>query len=279
VINILQEVHDLANKWDSVSDGTVGEYRLLLHEIRFLSSVFEEYTPCTPNGYSWEITLSNWLLNGKDSAGTDEDLTKALLSIIPEICFVSRRDKDALLDSLYSSYSEWVLDEAQIPYGDEHTFASATQSTLFTSVTESFDVGEFMKKFGISDQPHRYNWQNNRSDIIDKIKSGTYRFLVIFEDFIGSGSQIAANILNYWHDVSSACNNSNVKILLSPSILNVDGHAYLSQWIAGNSIASRLVTLSPAWKTSNAYIIAPPSMPKKREAIKNCRSYHFSLYR
>ena len=125
--------------------------------------------------------------------------------------------------------ASWLMDVEGLPFfgGDtEARLTTAVEETGFTEVTDSFGLGNFLRWNNIVGHGLRFTWEQHLSTwdpnafMRDVMHCGTgtpRRYLVLLEDFVGSGSQMETA-------VNLACSLTNVeRVLLCPIVICPDG--------------------------------------------------------
>lgn len=222
-----KEFRDLLAEWcqamDELSDD-IQQIRLLTD---FLEQIlYEKYEPVGTSAQGeFAVRLAGWIGSAKDDADR-----RALYLLLGRLVFFGRDQMMAGYRTAYSSsIASWLMDVEALPFfgGDtEARLHDAVENTAFTEITDSFGLGNFLKWNNIPSRGLRFTWEQhlpswNPCAFIRKVMHSdlgvTRRNLVLLEDFVGSGSQMAAA-------VELACGLADVhRVLLCPIVICPDG--------------------------------------------------------
>ena len=127
------------------------------------------------------------------------------------------------------SIASWLMDVEALPFfgGDtEARLNDSVKKTAFTEITDSFGLGNFLRWNNIPGQGSRFTWQQHLTtwkprefmrSVMHSESAVPRRNLVLLEDFVGSGSQMAAA-------VECACHLADVhRVLLCPIVICPEG--------------------------------------------------------
>ena len=208
-------------------------------EIRSLTDFLEQvlYAEYEPVGVGAQgefgVRLAEWI-----GSATSEADRRALYLLLGRLVFLGRNQMMAGYRTAYSrNIASWLMDVEGLSFFDEGTEArltSAVEATAFTEITDSFGLGNFLRWNNIEGRGLRFTWQQHLSTwdpgafIRDVMRSGTglpRRYLVLLEDFVGSGSQMAMA-------VNLACSLTEVeRVLLCPIVICPGGGEYAQKLV------------------------------------------------
>ena len=200
-------------------------------EIRSLTDFLEqnlyaEYEPAKVGAQGdFGVRLAEWI----GSAKTETD-RQALYLLLGRLVFLGRDQMIAGYQTAYSrNIASWLMGIEDLPFfgGDtEERLTSAAEETAFTEITDSFGLGNFLRWNNIAEHGFRFTWKqhlsmwNSDAFIQNVMCVGTEkprRYLVLLEDFVGSGNQMA-------RAVNLACELTDVeRVLLCPIVICPDG--------------------------------------------------------
>jgi hypothetical protein len=195
----------------------------LLREILFLGEErFWQYTPTQLRHF--DSRLLRWLQNREYVA---EEL-RGLLELVPAIQFVDRDDMAALYRSAFRGpIARWLANDCawsieQLFDPTPATFDDALTETWFCPVTDSMDIGQFLRVNQLGGASSRPPWKvlatfGDFSKVRKTISERGYRRLVLLEDFVGSGTQAGGAVLLALRELE------NLPILFVPLIASQQG--------------------------------------------------------
>jgi CxxC motif-containing protein len=165
---------------------------------------------------------------------SDEEDRKILFELVPHLFYVGDKEFKALFKAAYDEIiPRWIIDTEGLDFGNLTSLRSKIQSELdhtwICPITDSLDINAFVKVVGHKGFSWRPQWNKVSepgntaiSGLIEYINENNIKRLVLLEDFVGSGSQIAC-------DVNFVCNKTtDLKILLIPLINCPKGVEYFS---------------------------------------------------
>lgn len=245
-------INQIAGWINSDSDGSAG-FRNLKAKVDFLTEVlYHEYMP-TQSGQHGEFRyrLSKWI----DSASTDEQ-KKLMFLLLEYLFFVGQKEFEALYQTAYSRHvAAWVLMQERIKIDDpqaELKAKSALNKTIFTAITDSFKIGDFLRLNSVQGADFRFTWEQglqvnwNPNEFV--VASGGKR-IVLLEDFVGSGSQMRDAVV-------AACTLPNKpQVLLCPLIICPAG----AEMANGLTKSFSNLTYAPVLEISKTSFITPDS--------------------
>ena len=189
----------------------------VLEEIRYLAEMrFWQYTPTLSARF--EDRLFDWL----SRSDLELESVETLLRLIPFIQFVDRDDMLALYrSSLTGPIVQWLVEQEQVRFDDPEIDLRASRAlneTWICPLTDSMDIGQFLHVNGIAKQKERPAWKvlaSFGSDIRlrEYIAESGYKRLVLLEDFVGTGTQIAGPLI-------FAARTLNIPTLVMPMIVS-----------------------------------------------------------
>ena len=222
-----QEFRELLAKWcqgmDALSDD-IQEIRSLTDFLEHI--LFEEYEPVGTGAQGeFAVRLAHWI-----GSAHDDDDRRALYLLLGRLVFLGRDQMIAGYQTAYSrTVASWLMDVEKLPFfgGDtEARLNDVVNETAFTEITDSFGLGNFLRWNNITGQGSRFTWQQHLTSwdadafMQDVMHSGSAmprRNLVLLEDFVGSGNQMAAA-------VERACDLADVdRVLLCPIVICPQG--------------------------------------------------------
>lgn len=198
-----------------------------IQEIRSLTDfleqvLYKEYEPVGAGAQGeFAVRLARWIGSAEDDADR-----RALYLLLGRLVFFGRDQMIAGYRTAYSrSIASWLIDVEQLPFFDGDTEArlnDAVEKTAFTEITDSFRLGDFLRWNNISGQGMRFTWEQHLStwdpnafmrDVMHSGRAVRRTNLVLLEDFVGSGSQMATA-------VEFACSLDDVhRVLLCPIVI------------------------------------------------------------
>jgi len=161
--------------------------------------------------------LANWV----ESAETESE-RKSLFLMFEDICYIGKNELAAGVDTgFHLCVKNWICEVNNISIFDpkaEQKINSALEKTLFTAITDSFPLRDFLLTNGMDGHSDRFNWSQglktwDKDKFMTKfLKDNTH--IVLFEDFVGSGSQMEDAVVKACHELPS-----NIKILFCPILI------------------------------------------------------------
>jgi hypothetical protein len=187
------------NEW-AINSGD-NSYRDINAQLNFLSSeLFHDYQPTQSLASSFKARLEKWLLNL-----SNEDDRKDLFKILPHIFYVGNKEFNNLFRVAYNEIvAKWLIDVNNISFDNideaKRQIDNSLRECWFCPITDSFNINSFFKINNIPSNgwnEWRPQWYtiDRGNDIWNSyhryiVKNGI-RKLVLLEDFVGSGSQVA----------------------------------------------------------------------------------------
>lgn len=199
-------------------DNTAG-FRRVKAKLDFLAEVlYKEYLPTVAGTHGeFPYRLAKWI-----RSASSEDQKKLMFLLLDHLFFVGKSEFVAMYQTAYSRHiAQWLLMTENIavvdPTAPQKLMAEVT-STLFTAITESFNIGDFIRINSIQGQNIRFVWEaafKVQWDPVhfDRNAMQGKKHIVLLEDFVGSGSQMKKA-------VEEACTlPSRPSVLLCPLII------------------------------------------------------------
>ncbi|MEC3881918.1 phosphoribosyltransferase-like protein [Parapedobacter sp. 10938] len=193
------------NQWSVDEDSDI--YRNINSQVNFFArELYHDYQPTQGQAVSFQDRLENWLLNADD-----DDDKKTLFKILPHLFYVGNKEFAALYKVAYNELiASWLIDTDNIDFNDlddaKKQLDQGIRDCWICPITDSMQINAF---FHINNIPNnRWNewrpqwrrieregdneplWQSYES----YITKHNIKKLVILEDFVGSGSQIAGTV-------------------------------------------------------------------------------------
>ena len=215
-------------EWCQAMDAPLSDDILEIKSLTdFLEQVlYEEYEPVGTSAQGeFAVRLAGWIGSAQDDADR-----RALYLLLGRLVFLGRYQMMAGYRTAYSrTIALWLMDVEALPFfgGDtESRLNDAVEKTAFTEITDSFGLGNFLKWNNIPGQGLRFTWEQHLStwnpdafmrDVMHSGLAVPRRNLVLLEDFVGSGSQMAKA-------VELACGLPDVhRVLLCPIVIGPEG--------------------------------------------------------
>ena len=196
--------------------------RVRLSELRqryeFLSThLFNEYEPtrkaASMRTREFMRRLESWL----DQFPTIDEKEAVFVSI-EYLFFAGSKEFDELYRCAYVRSQRWVLQIAGLnPFAEMDKLKEEMKSVWFCPITDSFRINGYLHVVGISGHSYRPDWHSlcKLSDLSRAkrfISDQNIRYLVLLEDFSGSGNQIK-NV------VGQIASKIKIPILIIPLII------------------------------------------------------------
>ena len=218
-----EEFRVLLAEWCQEMDATPNDFVEIRSLTDFLEQVlYKEYEPARTSAQGeFAVRLARWIGSADDDADR-----RALYLLLGRLVFLGR---DQMMAGYRTAYSRnialWLMDAEALPFFSSDTEArlnDAVEKTAFTEVTDSFGLGNFLKWNNIPGQGLRFTWEQHLStwnpdvfmaEVMQLGSAVPRRNLVLLEDFVGSGSQMA-------DAVELACGLADVhRVLLCPIVI------------------------------------------------------------
>ncbi len=197
------------------------DYQDILDQIEFRTESYDEYLPTKGPFPRFDDRLVKWL-----NAASHEGDRKIILRMVPEILYLNSDD----FVSLYrTAYNELVLPWLIAIEGLNITDVKITDrlqdeinKTWFCPVTDSMHISDFYHVNNIGGIDHRPDWrclkEFEKTDSIEQyMDSNEFRYLVLLEDFVGSGAQASQT----WEFAANL--PKRYPVLVIPLVICADG--------------------------------------------------------
>ena len=222
-----KQLRDLLAKWCQATDGLSTDIVEIRSLTDFLEHVlYKEYVPVETSAQGeFAVRLAQWI--GSASANADR---RSLYLLLGRLVFFGRDQMMAGYRTAYSrSIASWLMGVEALSFFGSDTEArltDAVKKTAFTEITDSFGLGHFLRQNNVPGHGSRFTWQQHLStwnpdvfmrEVMLCGSPAPRRNLVLLEDFVGTGSQMAAA-------VEYACGLIDVhRVLLCPIVICPDG--------------------------------------------------------
>lgn len=222
-----KQLRELLANWCQGTEALSSDIREIRSLTDFLEHVlFEEYEPAGASAQGeFAARLARWI--GSASADADR---RSLYLLLGRLVFFGRDQMMAGYRTAYSrSIASWLMEVETLPFFGRATEArlkDAVKRTAFTEITDSFGLGNFLRWNNIPGQGARFTWQQHLStwtpvafmrDVMRSESEAPRRNLVLLDDFVGSGNQMAKA-------VEYACGLADVhQVLLCPIVICPEG--------------------------------------------------------
>ena len=221
------EFRALLADWCQATDVLSGDFAEVRSITDFLEQVlYAEYEPVRVSAQGdFAVRLAQWIGSAPDDADK-----RALYLLLGRLVFLGRQQMIAGYRTAYSrNIASWLMEVERLPFfgGDtEARLNTAVKETAFTEITDSFGLGNFLRWNNIAGHGTRFTWEQHLStwnpgafmrDVMRAGSAAPRKNLVLLEDFVGSGSQMATA-------VESSCSLPDVcRVLLCPIVICPDG--------------------------------------------------------
>lgn len=247
------EFIERVSSWINADPDNLLGLRGLKSKIDFLTDIlYGEYRPTLAGTHGeFKFRLAQWI----DSAPNDAQ-RKLMFMLLDYLFFVGKHEFDAMYMTAYSRHiAQWILFKEKINLSACSAWnevRSALNKTLYTAITDSFNIGDFIRLNSIQGISTRFIWEQALKIDWDQEKFESNAMIgknkiVLLEDFVGSGSQMRKSVI-------AACElPSKPQVLLCPLIICP----------AGADLARQLclkydnLTYSPVLELSRKDFIAP----------------------
>jgi len=193
------KIEKLVDKWALEDNDPI--YRFINSKITFLAAeLFHDYEPTTT--LNFHTRLEKWILN--TNINNDQ---KTLFKLLPYIFYLGKKEFNNLQHVAYNEIiARWIIDKDNIKFDDldlaKTTLNSSISNCWICPITDSMDINSFYHinniPGNIDYRPQWYHidksWNTIAGGLVKYIKTQHLRKLILIEDFVGSGSQIAETI-------------------------------------------------------------------------------------
>lgn len=196
---MIVEFRDLVAKW--INEDVFAEEKLaeVNSHINYLDGhLFDEYIPTSGVEHSrFQLRLAKWVM----AADTEHD-RKQLFKLASKVFFIGEKEMAALYYTAFSKHILcWLASVAGIDLlasDAEQRLQAVLRDTLFTAVTDSLDIGRFLRLNNIQADP-RYIWKQGASvwepGQFERDYLKGKKYVVLLEDFVGSGDQMLESVI------------------------------------------------------------------------------------
>lgn len=273
---MIEPINDKVDLWSrgDISDPPI-EFERISSFINFLADhLFNDYEPTNnPHFHNFLDRLDLWLNNT-----TNEEYQKTLFRLIPHLFYVGRDEFDNLYRTAFNvNYAQWliVMERIQLDDTEAHNkLQDAIKGTWFCPITDSMRINAFYHINQIeNDINFRPDWHSldkfgSKQKIIDYIDKKNIKYLVLLEDFVGSGSQMKKAV-SY-----AASLQNDIPILLMPLITCPGGKQTMEvlQKQLTNVSSSSVISIP-----DNTFISEVPD-GKESDLFSNIRDMIISLH-
>lgn len=235
-------------------------------------NLFCEYEPTkkAPERFLREFMLrtEKWLAQISD----DKQRQTAFRSI-EYIFFAGREEFNELHRCTFEELKRWLLEINEIdPFDSEEEILSELNSSWICPITDSLRINSFLHINGISGGTFRPDWHSMRKfareeEVCNYIDSHDVKYLILIEDFVGSGSQVL-EVLQF---VTSIV---DIPILVIPQIICATGMEVLRE----ASIEWPSTCIRPIIVIPKNCLVAPdkePGEPELFDLLREVMKQHY----
>lgn len=209
-------------------DAEFDQHDLLARVERLGTDLFVEYEP-THGISKFEDRLVQWI----ESVDTDHD-RQLLFQLLDHIYFIGKREFDVLYEMAFRTHTFWWLAENSPPLdsgGFSDHINEQLARTWFCPITDSMEIARFHHINHISGNEFRPDWRalkkfGDQDKVGEYIAENGIENVVLLEDFVGSGTQVAG-ALDFAATVSETA-----RILVLPLIICPAGKRKLAEQVA-----------------------------------------------
>jgi hypothetical protein len=209
--------------WSAGLDGET--YLAIDRSISFLSDyLYHDYEPAYELREDFYSRLTKWIFNAED-----DDKQKLLLKLVPEIFYIGQDEFNSLYKTAYhSNIHDWLMEQSSVNFETEdyeNNLHIALSNTWFCPVTDSFRINQFYHLNSIKCKTtFRPDWRSlkqfgDESKIIDYILQQGIKYIVLLEDFVGSGKQSRPTLEFALNLVRNPRLDDSVSILFVPLLI------------------------------------------------------------
>lgn len=191
----------LYSEWQSHSERQYECSHLMSKFDLYAARLFHDYEPLTtpteevPKDFL--ARLDKWLRNFKD----DADQWNAF-RLVEDIFFVGRHELNELYRIAFESVaSDWIIECSQLKYDDANFAEKLEQArgrAWFCPITDSLRINAFRHINHVSSPDYFPDWRSlekfGEPEKIKKYIKENIDFLILIEDFVGTGKQIENTI-------------------------------------------------------------------------------------
>jgi hypothetical protein len=213
-------IAERARRWGMDVDAEA-DFISIFNRIDYLAERrFNEYQPTVGAHLDFRFRLRDWLNNVPSELDQ-----KILFQLVPQIFFVGNGEFLASCRAAYRGpIMRWLIEQENLRFPSA-TLASdlerAVKNTWFCSISDSMQIAAFCHVNNIEGAEFRPDWrtlhQFGDPDKISRfVNDNSYKYIVVLEDFVGSGEQMEAPL-------QSAANISGAQVLFVPLIIAPSG--------------------------------------------------------
>ncbi len=228
---------DRVREWSRDSESDV-DLPLMRDQIEYFAEfLFHEYKPMkSPGDKAFLDRFSDWL-----SSATDDSDRKIMFQLVTHLLFVGTNEFDCLYQAAFNGpIARWLLDSTNELLDSPDVvigLRKAEKETWFCAITDSMQISEFYHLNNIEGTPLRPSWRtlaefadDTTPEKIDAyMQKHGFRRLVLLEDFVGTGTQMAKAVL------FAARLPSKFPVLFSPILICPKGIAKAKELTAAHS--------------------------------------------
>jgi hypothetical protein len=197
--DVLTSFRELVASWISRDVEDLEHFAELKSTLDFLEDhLFHEFLPTRVGHPKFRMRLALWIA----SADTDEQ-KRLLYLMLSHLIFFGEHEMSSCFQTAYSRHTlSWLIQckgmNVMSPDA-QNLLIGHLNETLFTALTDSFPIANFIRINNIQDHPVRFVWKQglenwDEASFQQNSMKGRKQ-IVIMEDFVGSGSQASAAIL------------------------------------------------------------------------------------
>jgi len=216
--SIVQRCH----RWTlSEPDGL--NYDELLGQIAFRTESYDEYHPSIGPFPKFRGRLLEWI---DSTSNSNEEDQKTMLRMVPEILYLGRGEFISLYRTAFHELIiPWLIERQGSSITDadiKNKVEEGIKKTWFCPLTDSMHISDFYHVNNITGIEYRPDWLSldqfaDVNKIEEYMNSHELSYLVLLEDFIGSGDQVN-------HCIEFAAKlRSQFQILVIPLVICAEG--------------------------------------------------------
>jgi len=244
-------------------------------QITYLAKrLYDTYEPAKPPKPMFHIRLQDWIRNVEGNAEQELNLFKSIV----ELTYIGPDEFDELYRKAYDTITaKWLIDLLRLDLDDlqaGNKIKDAVKKTWFCPISDSMRISSFMHINNVpNDFDFRPDWRSmeqfgNRDEIEKYCTSNGIERLVLLEDFVGGGSQMA-NAVEFAASFSDV-----VKILVIPLVICPKGMQMWTTLFAGN----KDIVFLPALEIGEARFITENEQPDEPLIFEKLRDIAHSTF-
>ncbi len=267
-MNNKQNYIDKITGWSIERNGE--DYLSIERELRFLEDyLYYDFEPALNSQIRFNDRLNLWLDNVKE-----ETFQKLLLKLVPKIFYIGREEFNCLYKTVFSSnIKNWLVECVVSNFETEDynlLLSNAINETWFCPITDSFRINQFYHLNNISSKhTFRPDWRSLKKfgdleKISNYIRSSNVKYIVLLEDFVGSGTQ-SESVIKFANQIVDILGEEDIsiKLLICPLIICPIGIDKLSKLCHHNEN----IDLSSVIQISENELINEERIPEQPELI------------